>query len=288
MSAAYRGYDMTVRLGPGKPSIHAGARGFVLEPMNHTSARGVSLNDHRAIRDVPTIRQVLAGCIQAGWSRRKPEPRSADDLRRYIYALCISYHSTKVAWENFTRARDQLAKLGDDHAAEFMDQKAHEERGHDRLALRDLQSMGLPAAELVRGVVPPRAHVTRRLFDRLSRLSAPYAVFGYSYMLERMSLFTTQEVIDRTQMLSPNGKDITRCIRVHSAVGADVHHVRELIEHIAMMPAGAVLEVCRGAYLTSRTVHTDYDETPSLSRLDALLGNCGFAAQRHVAAQRPF
>ena len=49
MSAAYRGYDISLRLGPGKPSIHACARGFVIEPSRVKSTRSIHLNDQSQI-----------------------------------------------------------------------------------------------------------------------------------------------------------------------------------------------------------------------------------------------
>ena len=56
---------------------------------------------------------------------------------------------------------------------------------------------------------------------------------GYTHALERLSLGEKKEHIQKIEELIPDSVNTTGCMRVHSSIGADAHHVEEDIEMIA-------------------------------------------------------
>ncbi|MEJ0071179.1 MAG: hypothetical protein WDO24_23300 [Pseudomonadota bacterium] len=88
----------------------------------------------------------------------------------------------------------------------------------------------------------------RALADQHARYAheqPPYAVFGYAYALERLANCVTAETIAAAQALAPPGRDITRCLRAHSTVGADADHLRDLAALLAIFAGLARIAVER-------------------------------------------
>ena len=157
------------------------------------------------------------------------------------------YHTTSATLGTMRVAAENLRVSGHADAADYAEQKATEEAGHDVLALRDLAGLGLDAEQIVKDIQPPMALALVSEFEEMAR-SWPYGVFGYAFALEAVALLRTQEMIDEAQAFSD--VDVTRCLRTHSGVGADPHHVAELVDFIIGLPAEAKRDVYKGVYVT--------------------------------------
>jgi len=141
--------------------------------------------------------------------------------------------------------------------------------------------MGLRAEALVAAVQPPNALALVALFRRLAGGPEPIAVLGYAYVLERMALFSTAEYVQAVEAALPPGIKATRCLRVHSAVGADQRHVRESLEFIADLPAQTRRAIFQAAFDSAALVALPSDY-PGDAAIDALVDQF-----RVVAADAP-
>ena len=209
-------------------------------------------------------RQLLAAALAAGVASR-PRERDASDRRtpsllEYTYGLAGSYHTTHATPPTMRRVADLLRARGDAALARHCSDVADEESGHDALALKDLDALGLRSAEFVRDVQPRNAMALVALFTGLARGPRPPSVLGYAYALERLALLQTQESIDAIEALVPPGMMATRCLRVHSAVGSDAGHVTESLEVIARLPPSDRIAIVHAAFETAAlmTSPTDY------------------------------
>lgn len=126
-------------------------------------------------------------------------------------------------------ASQRFAAAGRERLAQWAAQKAIEERGHDQLALLDLQSLGYQV-EVVETLVPPSAKVLLDYFTRSVQTPEPIACVGYSYTMERLALLIGKEYIQMIEALLPSGTSATRCLRVHSALGSDGSTSRRLLK----------------------------------------------------------
>lgn len=263
---------VAVELGDDGPVVIAHAGGFFVCRDPQTRGVGLGVTGRERV-DLATMRQLLAGALASAWPHQVAERAggAGRDLRSYVYRLCSAYQTTHATPTTMRRARDRFLAVGDQRSADFAEDKAVEESGHDTLALRDLGAMGLPAEQLVARIVPPGARALVAAFDAMSAADAPYGVFGYAYVLERIALWTTRAHIDQLQRLAPGRVNITRCAKTHSSVGADASHVTEMVAFIAGLPRAARDEVCRAAYRTSTIIQEQRDEGPSRAALDALL-----------------
>jgi hypothetical protein len=225
-----------------------------------------------------TARALLAGAFFAGGAAHGQEPRPASrpTLPQVIYRLCATYRTTHATPGVLWRAALAFKTQGRAELAAFVEQKICEETGHDRLALKDLESLGLPGRRLAEAIEPPAALAMVEYFNRLADEPNPVGALGYAYALERSALFTRQEHIDATQAVCPPGVDATRCMRVHSAVGADPAHVAELVEFIAGLAAGERAAIARAVYETAGIMFRhDHNEMPSDEEIIGLLSRTG-------------
>jgi hypothetical protein len=227
-----------------------------------------------------TTRALLAGAFFAGGTShgQGPRPSSPLTLPQVIYRLCATYRTTHATPGVLWRAALAFKAQGRTELAAFVEQKICEETGHDRLALKDLEALGLPARHLAEAIESPAALAMVEYFNRLADAPDPVGTLGYSYALERTALLTRQEHIDATQAVCPPGVDATRCMRVHSAVGADPAHVAELEEFIAGLAAGERAVIAGAVYETARIIFRDNpDEPPSDEAIIARLQQAGVA-----------
>ena len=200
-------------------------------------------------------RQLLAGVLTAGGrthtrggSSVEIRPRS---LESYIHRLAGSYQTTHATPEVMRYAAERLRAAGNIPMADHFLHVADEETGHDRLVLKDLEALGIRAVEFVRDVRPALSIALVQLFEGYARSDNPIAVLGYIYVLERMSLFQTQAMIDAIEAIVPPGTMATRCLRVHSAVGTDIRHVSESIEVISRLRKEDRILIARAVFETA-------------------------------------
>ena len=223
--------------------------------------------------DSRVVRHLLAGCLMAACSPSASRVMPAEErsLESYIFDLCLTYQTTTATPPTLRAARDRFSAIGDHAAADFAERKAVEETGHDRLALRDLEALGLPGQALVDACMPTLGRNLVGSFKALADDPRPYGVFGYAYVLERMAMMRTDRDIAAIQSLAPPGVDVTRCRRVHSAVGVDTDHVADIVDFTASLSVDDRQAVCRAVYQTARLMALRPDERDERRALDKLL-----------------
>ena len=173
---------------------------------------------------------------------------------RFVWQLAGAYQITHAVPPLMKQASQKFASLDRYGLSRWASDKAEEEKGHDRLALLDLQSLGYRAEELFQNIVPKAAislvdYLTRSVND-----SDPIDCVGFIYAIERLSLGAKEEHIQRVEALLPSGVNATRCMRVHSSVGADAHHVAENVETIAGLSSAERIRVVRACYETALSI----------------------------------
>lgn len=244
----------TLRLAPGR-SVYVradGRFGLRRDPLGSGPA------DHGAAGAVaPAVaRGLLGGAILCGRAdglqSGQPQVHHPLSLPQHVWSLCAAYVSTHSSPDILRRGAERLRQRGRTDMADYLDQKAREETGHDRLALRDLAALGLPAEALVAAISPAKGHELVAYARACVEGDEPLAMLGYTYALERPTLAIGQAQVDAVQALCPPGIDATRCMRVHSAIGSDAEHVRELVERIAGLPFVDRRPIARATYETTR------------------------------------
>src|SRR3982074_2474173 len=83
-----------------------------------------------------------------------------------------------------------------DWGCAFLQRKVRGKSGNDRLALRDLDALGLPGQEIANTLRPPVSIRLLELLDSDSRRSYPMAVLGYTYCMERLAILYGDEETD--------------------------------------------------------------------------------------------
>jgi pyrroloquinoline quinone (PQQ) biosynthesis protein C len=135
--------------------------------------------------------------------------------------------------------------------AQWAAQKAREERDHDRLALLDLQSMGYDAEAVVKTLLPPAAKALVNYFNQSAQASDPIGCVGYSYAMERLATGIGEQYIQKVETLLSPEINATRCLRVHSGVGADAEHVQETVEMVASLSDEERIRIANACYQTA-------------------------------------
>src|SRR5882724_9179857 len=91
---------------------------------------------------------LLDGAINLGFAGiEKRLARPDPTLVGYIVALVGAYHTSVDTPRNLRRAAGRFNELGRPEVAAYLEERAREETGHDRLALKDLRALGVPASD---------------------------------------------------------------------------------------------------------------------------------------------
>jgi hypothetical protein len=173
------------------------------------------------------------------------------NLLRYIYALAGAYHTAKDTPRNLLRAAEYFKKIGRPEVTGYLEMRAREEAGHERLALKDLHALGLPAERIVAHLVPVGIKPLCDLFNRFCFKDYPIECIGFSYCSERIAALKPKAEIDAVQSLFPEGVDATRFLRSHSSLGSEVSHVEETMEFVTSLPAEDRITVVQATYETA-------------------------------------
>jgi hypothetical protein len=203
---------------------------------------------------------LLDAAINLGFARieqraARPEP----NLSAYIVALVGAYHTSVNTPRNLGRAAKRFEALGRPDVAAYLEERAREETGHDRLALKDLRALGVPAERLVANFTPDGIKPLCALFDRLCAEDYPIGSIGYSYCLERIAALKGEADIEKVQAICPEGVDATRFLRSHSSLGSEASHVAETIEFVASLPAEDRVAVVRETYRSATIMAEGYN-----------------------------
>jgi hypothetical protein len=203
---------------------------------------------------------LLDGAINLGFvgiEKRlaRPEPTVA----AYIVALVGAYHTSVDTPRNLRRAANRFNELGRPEVAAYLEERAREETGHDRLALKDLRALGVPGERLVANFIPEGIKPLCKRFDGLCAEDYPIGSIGYSYCLERIAALKQEADIARVRTLCPEGVDATRFLRSHSSLGSEASHVAETIEFVATLPASDRIKVVQETYESSLLLAEGYN-----------------------------
>lgn len=229
---------------------------------------------------------LLDGAINLGFSRiekrlARPEPTIAG----YIVALVGAYHTSVNTPRNLRRAAARFEELGRPEVAAYLEERAREETGHDRLALKDLRALGVPGEQLVENYIPEGIKPLCQRFDDLCVEDYPIGSIGYSYCLERIAALKQATDVERVKAICPDGVDATRFLRSHSALGSEASHVEETINFVASLPADDRIKVVRETYESAVIMAEGYNrellksEAEMLEEIQRAVG--GTLAYRH-------
>jgi len=204
---------------------------------------------------------LLDGAINLGFARiEKRLARPDPTLVGYIVALVGAYHTSVDTPRNLQRAARRFNELGRPEVAAYLEERAREETGHDRLALKDLRALGVPAAErLVANFIPEGIKPLCKRFDDLCVQDYPIGCIGYSYCLERIAALKQEADIEKVQAMCPDGVDATRFLRSHSSLGSEVTHVEETIAFVASLPANDRIRVVQETYESALIMAVGYN-----------------------------
>jgi pyrroloquinoline quinone (PQQ) biosynthesis protein C len=181
---------------------------------------------------------LLDGAINLGFAAIEKRLARPDlTLAGYIVALVGAYHTSVDTPRNLRRAASRFNELGRPEVAAYLEERARQETGHDRLALKDLRALGVPGERLVANFIPEGIKPLCKRFDDLCVQDYPMGCIGYSYCLERIAALKQETDIERVRALCPDGVDATRFLRSHSSLGSEASHVEETIAFVASLPA---------------------------------------------------
>lgn len=215
---------------------------------------------------------LLDGALNLGFSSIEKRGGQPDPtLVAYIVALAGAYHTSVHTPRNLQRAASSFRGSGRPEVADYLEERAREETGHDRLALKDLRALGVPGERLVANFIPEGIRPLCERFDALCVEEYPIGCIGYSYCLERIAALKQKADIDKVQALCPDGVDATRFLRSHSSLGSEADHVEETITFVASLPAADRIRIVQETYQSALIMAKGYNH--ELLKSDAeLLG----------------
>lgn len=199
-----------------------------------------------------TTTLLLNGAIALGFGEGGCElQESAATLPKYVFNLVGAYHNSSRTPGHFRQAAARFREIGRPEVADYLETHAKEETGHERLVLKDLRALKLPAERIVENLVPEGVKPLGDLFDRLSSSDYPIGCIGYSYCFESTAALKQKADVDAMQALCPDGIDASRFMRTHSAMGSEVDHVEDLIAFIANLPAADRIAIVQATHETA-------------------------------------
>jgi len=203
---------------------------------------------------------LLDGAINLGFSGIEKRLARPDlTLAGYIVALVGAYHTSVDTPRNLRCAARRFEELGRPEVAAYLEERAREETGHDRLALKDLRALGVPGERLVANFKPEGIKPLCKRFDDLCAQDYPIGCIGYSYCLERIAALKEKSDVEKVQALCPDGVDATRFLRSHSSLGSEASHVKETIEFVASLPAKDRIKVVQETYESALIMAEGYN-----------------------------
>jgi hypothetical protein len=222
---------------------------------------------------------LLDGAINLGFAAiEKRLARPDPTVVGYIIALVGAYHTSVDTPRNLRHAANRFTELGRPEVAAYLEVRAREETGHDRLALKDLRALGVSGERLVANFVPEGIKPLCKRFDDLCAEDYPIGCIGYSYCLERIAALKQEADIARVRAICPDGVDATRFLRSHSSLGSEASHVAETIEFVASLPANDRIRVVQETYESSLLLAEGYNhellksEAEMVEELEQALG----------------
>ncbi|MFT3771364.1 MAG: hypothetical protein QM820_38610 [Minicystis sp.] len=233
------------RLSPEEMLIATASHAWV-EPIEGASAWGIMVGPG----SVATTQKLLDGAVGAAFAAASGAPPLT--RTRWAWRLAGTYHLTHRTAPLMHEAARRFAEARREALADWAEQKAAEERGHDRLALRDLEALGYAAEGVVASVVPAMTARLVRFFEESVRAADPIGCVGYAYALERLATTVSAADVRRVEAILPPGVRATRCLRVHSAIGGDPEHARGIVALVATLSGPERTQVAVAAHQAAR------------------------------------
>ena len=237
------------QIAPGKVVVATVDRAWLYHP---TSGEERFAQPMECAGSLATTRKLLDTAIASAKYAIKSNVRPpALTPTRWVWRLASAYHLTSPVPQLMKDAAKGFAANSRSDLEHWALEKAEEEKGHDRLALLDIQSLGYDAEAVVKKLIPPAAVALIDYFTRSVQDDDPIDCVGYSYTMERLSLGIGEEYIQKVEELLPAKTNATRCIRVHSSVGADAEHVDENASLVAGLSPSERTRIARACYETA-------------------------------------
>lgn len=236
-------------IAPGKVVVATDERAWLYQPSIKDDRFAQSMT---GVGSFATTQKLLDTAIAAAKHavESKVRPPALTPFR-WVWRLASAYHMTHSIPQLMEEAARGFAANNRSQLEAWALEKAEEEKGHDLLALKDIQSLGYNAEAVVEALVSPAAVALMEYFTRSVRDSNPLDCIGYTYTLERLSLGIGEEYIQKVEALLPVNVDATRCQRVHSSIGADADHVGENVSLVAGLSAVERSRIARACYETA-------------------------------------
>jgi pyrroloquinoline quinone (PQQ) biosynthesis protein C len=223
---------------------------------------------------------LLDGAIKLGFERTDDQPAKAKpSLIRYVYSLVGAYFTSKDTPRNLLCAAARFEKIGRSEVSRYLEMRAQEEAGHERLALKDLEALGLPAGKIVANCQPVSVKPLCNLFDEYCAREYPIDAIGFSYCSERIAAVKPRSEVEAVKSLFSNGIDATRFLRSHSSLGSEVSHVDETIEFVSELPASDRIKVVQAVYASAVL-------TAQRRRMEAMMSDVEMVEELERAAGR--
>ena len=237
------------QIAPGKVVVANSERAWLYQPQ---STEDRFAHPMEGAGSFATTKKLLDTAIAAAKVAVKSDSRPpALTSTRWVWRLASAYHLTTPASQLFTDAAVGFAANNRSHLESWALEKVEEETGHDRLALLDIQSLGYDAEAVVAELTPPAAIALVDYFTRSVQDDDPIDVVGYAYTMERLSMGIEEDYIEKVESLIPPKINATRCLRVHSSLGADAHHAEENISLVANLSPAERTRIARACYETA-------------------------------------
>ena len=217
---------------------------------------------------LPTTRKLLEGVIGAAQQAVSPTTPPPLSLPRWVWRLVGYYHTTHSTPRLMAEAAERFAATDRQALRAYAQLKVADEAGHDELALRDLRALGYDAEAMVSALHPPTAAALVAYFTETVRNADPVRCVGYAYALERMAISVSRAYIQQIEAMLPPGVHATRCLRVHSSIGADVSHGEDSLTVTAGLSAAERIQVAQACY---QTVLLRYTTPPAEQITEAVL-----------------
>ncbi len=219
-----------------------------------------------------TTRSLLDAAVQIPSERFAHVKAPPLTLAQYTWKLVGDYHATHAIPRLIQAAEARFRSAGRADLAAIAGWQVRNETGHDELALRDLEALGYSRSAVERSAVPALTAAVVAYAERCVQGERPVMIFGL-YAGERTVICTTREAIQAVEALLPPGVKATRCLRVHSAIGADVKHVSGLLERVARLPAADRALIARAVYEVATLLYSRPEPGVSGETLRQLLAS---------------
>ena len=177
--------------------------------------------------DASTIEAVSNGILAYMLGHDSFLRESLKSVEELLVWLCGAYITTHATVPCFKKLK-KLSIIRKDHELEnFLQRKIDEEIGHDKIVLRDIETLGFNPKKSTRLIRPELPKSLAILLSLYARNGDVCKALGYAWVLERISTFNTT-LCQEIQTITGNVK-FPKTLRIHSSTGQEANHLKDLI-----------------------------------------------------------